>query len=78
MRRLYFLPVGVGHRRLVQFSLARTAEAEREGVSPDHVYHLPPGPARGLFRASAALLAATEALGLGVALLGILSRRTES
>ena len=40
-------------------------------VSPDHVEHLPPGDARGLFRASALLVAASQALGTGVGLWGI-------
>ena len=34
------------------------------GVSPDHVAHLPPGQARGLFRWTAAALALLEAAGV--------------
>ena len=40
-------------------------------VSPDHVEHLPPGDARGLFRASAVFVAASQALGIVVGLWGI-------
>jgi len=36
-------------------------------ISPDHVAHLPPGDARGLFRITALLLLITEALGVAVA-----------
>src|SRR5690349_1394442 len=36
-------------------------------ISPDHVAHLPPGDARGLFRLTALLLLITEALGVVVA-----------
>ena len=36
-------------------------------ISPDHVAHLPPGDARGMFRVTAVLLVATEALGVVVA-----------
>ena len=36
-------------------------------ISPDHVAHLPPGDARGMFRITALLLLATEALGVVVA-----------
>src|SRR5690349_14842172 len=32
-------------------------------ISPDHVAHLPPGDARGMFRITAVLLVATEAVG---------------
>jgi hypothetical protein len=35
-------------------------------VSPDHVSHLPPGEARGLFRATALALLVTETFGVGV------------
>lgn len=35
--------------------------------SPDHVAHLPPGDARGMFRTTALLLLATEAFGVLVA-----------
>jgi cytochrome bd-type quinol oxidase subunit 2 len=40
-------------------------------VSPDHVSHLPPGDAQGLFRATALLLLLTEVLGLVAGLLGL-------
>ena len=40
-------------------------------VSPDHVLHLPPGDARGLFRTTALLLLLTEMFGLVVALFGL-------
>ena len=40
-------------------------------VSPDHVEHLPPGDARGLFRASALFVAASQALGFVVGLWGM-------
>lgn len=43
-------------------------------VSSDHVAHLPPGDARGLFRTTALLLLVTEAFGVIVA--GIALRRT--
>src|SRR5689334_15080885 len=36
-------------------------------ISPDHVAHLPPGDARGLFQITAVLLLVTEALGVIVA-----------
>jgi len=36
-------------------------------ISPDHVAHLPPGDARGLFRVTALLLLVTEAFGVVVA-----------
>ena len=36
-------------------------------ISPDHVAHLPPGDARGLFRVTALLLLVTEAFGVIVA-----------
>jgi hypothetical protein len=36
-------------------------------ISPDHVAHLPPGDARGLFRVTALLLLVTEAFGIVVA-----------
>jgi hypothetical protein len=39
-------------------------------ISPDHVSHLPPGDAQGLFRMTAALLAMTELVGFIVALVG--------
>ena len=40
-------------------------------ISPDHVSHLPPGEARGLFRGTAMLLLITEALGLLVAAIAL-------
>ena len=40
-------------------------------VSPDHVSHLPPGDAQGLFRVTALLLAVTEVFGLIVGVLGL-------
>ncbi len=40
-------------------------------ISPDHVAHLPPGEARGLFRLTAVLLLITEAFGVVVAALGL-------
>lgn len=36
-------------------------------ISPDHVSHLPPGAAQGMFRVTAVLLLVTEALGVIVA-----------
>jgi len=36
-------------------------------ISPDHVAHLPPGDARGIFRITALLLLVTEAFGVVVA-----------
>ena len=36
-------------------------------ISPDHVAHLPPGDARGLFRVTALLLLVTETFGVVVA-----------
>jgi hypothetical protein len=40
-------------------------------ISPDHVAHLPPGDARGLFRATALLLLVTEAFGVVVAAIAL-------
>jgi hypothetical protein len=40
-------------------------------VSSDHVAHLPPGEARGLFRVTALLLLITEALGVVLAALAV-------
>src|SRR5262249_43664988 len=40
-------------------------------ISPDHVAHLPPGDARGLFRFTALLLLLTEAFGAVIATVGI-------
>lgn len=45
-------------------------------ISPDHVAHLPPGDARGLFRFTAVLLLITEAIGVVVAAFALLRRRT--
>src|ERR1041385_898791 len=44
-------------------------------VSPDHVSHLPPGDAQGLFRMTAVLLMLTELFGVVVGLLGFSSNR---
>ena len=41
-------------------------------ISPDHVAHLPPGDARGMFRVTAVLLVATEAVGVVVAAAALL------
>ena len=38
-------------------------------ISPDHVAHLPPGDARGMFRVTALLLVITEAFGVVIATL---------
>ena len=40
-------------------------------VSPDHVSHLPPGDAQGLFRTTALLLVLTELFGVVVGLWGL-------
>ena len=40
-------------------------------ISYDHVAHLPPGDARGMFRLTALLLLATEALGVVVAAMAL-------
>ena len=40
-------------------------------ISPDHVSHLPPGDAQGLFRMTALLLILTELFGVVVGLLGL-------
>lgn len=40
-------------------------------ISPDHVSHLPPGNAQGLFRLTALLLIVTELVALIVALFGL-------
>ena len=45
-------------------------------ISPDHVSHLPPGDAQGLFRTTALLLVLTELLGLMVGLWGL--RKTQN
>ena len=39
-------------------------------ISPDHVSHLPPGDAQGMFRVTAVLLLATELFGTIVGVLG--------
>jgi len=44
-------------------------------VSPDHVSHLPPGDAQGMFRMTAVLLMLTELFGVIVGLLGLRSNR---
>jgi ACR3 family arsenite efflux pump ArsB len=40
-------------------------------ISPDHVSHLPPGDAQGLFRATALLLVVTELFGVVVGVWGL-------
>ena len=40
-------------------------------ISPDHVSHLPPGDAQGLFRSTALLLVLTELFGVAVGLWGL-------
>ena len=40
-------------------------------ISPDHVSHIPPGDAQGLFRTTALLLVLTELFGLAVGLWGL-------
>ena len=44
-------------------------------ISPDHVSHLPPGDAQGLFRTTALLLVLTELFGVVVGLWGL--RKTQ-
>jgi hypothetical protein len=44
-------------------------------ISPDHVSHLPPGDAQGLFRTTAMLLGLTELCGIGVGLFGLRTAR---
>ena len=44
-------------------------------ISNDHVAHLPPGEAGGIFRITALLLAITEAVGVAVASMAILKKR---
>ena len=44
-------------------------------ISPDHVSHLPPGDAQGLFQTTALLLVLTELLGIVVGLLGLRESR---
>jgi len=43
-------------------------------VSPDHISHLPPGDAQGVFRMTALLLIVTELLGLVAGLFGLRSK----
>jgi len=43
-------------------------------VSPDHVSHLPPGDAQGVFRMTALLLIVTELFGLVAGLFGLRSK----
>jgi hypothetical protein len=45
-------------------------------ISPDHVSHLPPGVAQGLFRTTALLLVLTELFGVVVGLWGL--RKTQN
>lgn len=45
-------------------------------ISPDHVSHLPPGDAQGVFRMTALLLVLTELFGLAVGLWGL--RKTQN
>lgn len=45
-------------------------------ISPDHISHLPPGDAQGLFRTTALLLVLTELFGLIVGLWGL--RKTQN
>ena len=40
-------------------------------ISPDHVSHIPPGEAQGLFRMTALLLVLTEVFGIAVGLWGL-------
>lgn len=44
-------------------------------ISPDHVSHLPPGAAQGLFRTTALLLLLTELAGVGIGLWGLRESR---
>ena len=44
-------------------------------ISPDHVSHIPPGDAQGLFRTTALLLVLTELFGVVVGLWGLRERR---
>jgi ACR3 family arsenite efflux pump ArsB len=45
-------------------------------ISPDHVSHIPPGDAQGLFRTTALLLVLTELFGVVVGLWGL--RKTQN
>ena len=47
-------------------------------ISPDHVAHLPPGDAQGLFRVTAQLMVVVELLGAGVGIAGLLAAETPS
>lgn len=47
-------------------------------ISPDHVSHLPPGDAQGMFRITAVLLLITEALGVLVALMALRGSKSDS
>jgi hypothetical protein len=44
-------------------------------ISPDHVSHLPPGDAQGLFRTTALLLVLTEVFGVAVGMWGLRKTR---
>jgi len=44
-------------------------------ISPDHVSHIPPGAAQGLFRTTALLLVLTELFGVVVGMWGIRESR---
>jgi len=44
-------------------------------ISPDHVSHLPPGDAHGLFRTTALLLVVTELFGIVIGLWGLRESR---
>jgi hypothetical protein len=46
-------------------------------ISPDHVSHLPPGSAQGMFRKTALLLVVTEVAGLVSGLLGLRGARRD-
>ena len=41
------------------------------GISPDHVDHLPPGTAQGLFRTTAFAMLVVEAAGVAIGVLGL-------
>jgi hypothetical protein len=47
-------------------------------VSADHVSHLPPGDAQGMFRLTALLLVVTETFGLAVGVFGLWSGRAKA
>jgi hypothetical protein len=44
-------------------------------ISPDHIFHLPPGDAQSIFRLTALLLVLTELFGLVAGLFGLRSNR---